>query len=81
MDNKCSCGHNHLKGSPNDSEEKNAHILIRADRVKEIQLKPNGLVKILLVDDNNQLSEELEINFENSIKAENWIKEKFGKYI
>ncbi len=78
----CSCGHNHSDNhTHDDNEEKNAHIMIRADRVKEIRLEPNGLVKIAIVDDKGNITEELEIEFENSDKAEEWIQEKFGKYL
>ena len=78
---KCSCGHEHSNNHFDENEEKNAHIMIRADKVKEIQLAPDGLVKIIIEDDNGNTVETLEIDFESAKQAEEWINDKFGKYL
>lgn len=89
---KCGCGDDHSKHpsikAPNaqDSEfglnqTDNAGVMIRPDRVKEIQLEETGAVKLIMADENGNPIEELNIDFEAAEAAEAWILKHFREYL
>jgi len=73
----CGCNHNHGKNGSCDCNDE-AAILIDPNKVGEISLGEDGLVTLIMLDDNDEVEQELALEFDSYEAAEKWLQETFG---
>lgn len=73
----CGFNHNHDKNVSCDCNDK-AAILIDPNKVGEISLSKDGVVTLIMLDDNDSVEQELALEFDSYEAAEKWLQETFG---
>jgi hypothetical protein len=73
----CGCSDNSQKHSSCSCNEES--FTIDPSKIREISLTEDGVVTLVVVNDNEEVERELELDFATEEEAEAWLKETFGE--
>jgi hypothetical protein len=73
----CGCSNNNQKHNSCGCNEE--EFTIDPSKVREISITEDGIVNLVMVNDNEEVERELELDFGTEKEAEAWLRETFGE--